>query len=109
MSDNKSKEDAVNYLNMTEEGREFMVRLNNAASKLSVFTQEERDAFAKAEEDCTCKHCGRCVLAGPPCCYNKVYEMYQNIYREVAWLRKVQSKKDKKINLLNDTIKSFLL
>jgi hypothetical protein len=65
-----------------------------------MFTKEALEALAKAEEECTCKHCGRCVLAGPPCCYDKVYEMYQNLYSEVMWLRKIQSKKDKVINSL---------
>lgn len=64
------------------------------------FTKEQLEAAAKAEEECTCKHCGRCVLAGPPCCYNKLYDMYMALVSENQWLRKVQSKKDKKINEL---------
>ncbi len=62
--------------------------------------------MADLEEACTCKHCGRCVLAGPPCCYDKVYEMYQNLYNEVRWLRKIQSKKDKVINSLQKQLQS---
>lgn len=57
-------------------------------------------ALAEAEEACTCKFCGRCVLAGPPCCYDKIYHMYQELVSERDWLRKIQSKKDKKINEL---------
>lgn len=67
-------------------------------------TKEQLEAFTKAEEECTCKHCGRCVLAGPPCCYDKVYEMYQQVYGEVLWLRKIQSKKDKKIHELQQEL-----
>lgn len=65
-----------------------------------MLTKEQIQAFADAEEACTCKHCGRCVLAGPPCCYQKLYEMYQAVVSERDWLRKVQSKKDKRINQL---------
>jgi hypothetical protein len=65
-----------------------------------MLTQEQLEAFAKAEEECTCKHCGRCVLAGPPCCYQKVYDLWQKAEKEVQWLRKVQSKKDKRIHAL---------
>lgn len=61
------------------------------------FTEEQRKAMAEAEEACTCKHCGRCVLLGPPCCYQKLYDMYNAVVKERDWLRKVQSKKDKKI------------
>jgi hypothetical protein len=69
-----------------------------------MFTKEQIAAFAKAEEEATCVHCGRCVLAGPPCCYAKVYEMYQKTYSEVLWLRKIQSKKDKKIHTLQQEL-----
>ena len=65
-----------------------------------MLTQEQLDAFAKAEEEATCKHCGRCVLLGPPCCYQKLYDMYMATVKERDWLRKVQSKKDKKIQSL---------
>jgi len=56
--------------------------------------------FAEAEEACTCKHCGRCVLLGPPCCYQKLMDMYQAVVSERDWLRKIQSKKDKRIQAL---------
>lgn len=69
-----------------------------------MLTEEQLKALAEAEEACTCKYCGRCVLAGPPCCYQKVYEMYQNLYSEVQWLRKIQSKKDKKIHALQQEL-----
>lgn len=69
-----------------------------------MLTKEQIEAFAKAEEEATCKHCGRCVLVGPPCCYDRVYEMYQKIYSEVLWLRKIQSKKDKRIHALQEEL-----
>jgi gamma-glutamyl:cysteine ligase YbdK (ATP-grasp superfamily) len=62
----------------------------------------------EAEEACRCKHCGRCVLAGPPCCYDKVYQMYQEVTSERDWLRKIQSKKDKQINGLKKRLEELL-
>lgn len=59
------------------------------------------------EEKCICKFCGRCVLAGPPCCYQKVYNMYWEILKERDWLRKVQSKKDKQINELKKQVEAL--
>lgn len=85
-------------------GPEFMERLKMAVKNMAPFTKEQLEAAAQAEEACTCKHCGRCVLAGPPCCYQKVYDMYQETYSEVLWLRKVQSKKDKEIAKLKAQI-----
>lgn len=72
-----------------------------------MWTKEEIAAFADAEEKCVCKHCGRCVLAGPPCCYDKLYEMYQEAQSQVTWLRKIQSKKDKKIQALQQELLKF--
>ncbi len=61
----------------------------------------EEVAKAMAEvEDYACKHCGRCVLAGPPCCYDRVYELWQESAKEVQWLRKIQGRLDKRINEL---------
>lgn len=55
------------------------------------------------EQDLACKHCGRVVLCGPPCCYDAVYELYKKAASEVAWLRKIQSKQTKRIQeLLKD-------
>ncbi len=47
-----------------------------------------------------CKYCGRIIFVGPPCCSDLLYEMYSKVNAEVAWLRKVQSKQDKKIGAL---------
>lgn len=66
----------------------------------NLLTEKNLQSFKEAEEACVCKHCGRCVLAGPPCCYDNLYEMYQKLENEVMWLRKVQGKKDKLINEL---------
>lgn len=85
-------------------GEEFVKRAEEAASKILNITPEMLVKFVEAEEACTCKHCGRCVLAGPPCCYDKVYEMYQELYSQVQWYKKIQSKKDKKINELKKRI-----
>jgi len=78
----------------------FKERLATAMSMFKRPTDEQFEAFAKAEEACICKHCGRCVMAGPPCCYDAVYELYNKAQGEVLWYRKVVSKKDKKINEL---------
>lgn len=67
-------------------------------------TEEALKAMDEAVEACTCKHCGRCVLLGPPCCYQKLYDMYSAAQSEVRWLRKIQSKKDKLINELRKKI-----
>lgn len=88
-------------------GPEFMERLENAAAKIVPFTQEQMYAAAKAEEDYTCKHCGRCVLAGPPCCYQMIYDLWHKAESEVQWLRKIQSKKDKKIVALQQELKAL--
>jgi predicted nucleic acid-binding Zn-ribbon protein len=45
----------------------------------------------------TCKNCNRIVLAGPPCCYWKAQDLLLNAQKEISWLRKIQSAKDKKI------------
>ncbi len=47
-----------------------------------------------------CKYCGRLVLLGPPCCYDKLYELYEQARSEVAWLRKIQGKQAKQIQEL---------
>jgi len=65
--------------------------------KFLSLTGRAEKALAEAEEACTCKHCGRCVLLGPPCCYQKLYDMYIASQKEIGWLRKIQSKKDKLI------------
>lgn len=52
------------------------------------------------EDDLACKHCGRVVLCGPPCCYDRLYEMWERAEKEVQWLRKVQGKQEKKIQEL---------
>lgn len=65
-----------------------------------MLTPEQIEAFAKAEEEATCEHCGRCVLAGPPCCYQKVYDLWVAADKEVHWLRKIQSKQAKRIHAL---------
>ena len=82
----------------------FREKLAIAVSMLKPLSSEEMSAMADAEEDCVCKHCGRCVLAGPPCCYDAIYELYQKTYSEMLWLRKVQSKKDKTIDELKRQI-----
>ncbi len=69
-----------------------------------MFTPEQLEAFAKAEEEATCKHCGRCVLAGPPCCYQKVYDLWVAAQKEVGWLRKIQSKQAKRIHALQQDL-----
>jgi hypothetical protein len=83
---------------------EYNRRLKIAVSMMERPTLEQMTAMADAEEACRCKHCGRCVLAGPPCCYDAVYELYQKTYSEMLWLRKVQSKKDKTIDELKRQI-----
>lgn len=55
-------------------------------------------------EDIACKHCGRCVLAGPPCCYDSVLESWQKLYAENLWLRKIQGKQTKQIQALQEEI-----
>jgi len=72
-----------------------------------ILTEEQLKVFAEAEEASTCTYCGRCVLVGPPCCYQKLYDMYNAVVKERDWLRKVQSKKDKKISKLNKIIKGM--
>ena len=52
------------------------------------------------KDNLACKHCGRCVLAGPPCCYDALYEMYQKVVSDNAWLRKVQGKQEKRLQKL---------
>lgn len=47
-----------------------------------------------------CKHCGRVVLAGPACCMELLQELLENANKEILWLRKVQSNKDKRIEAL---------
>lgn len=76
---------------------EAMERMKAAASRIIPLTPEQIATFAKLEEDCVCKHCGRCVLAGPPCCYDSVYELWQKADSEVRWLRKIQGKQAKQI------------
>lgn len=88
-------------------GPEFVARAKEAAARIKPLTPEAIKAMADAEEACTCKHCGRCVLVGPPCCYNKLYDMYQAEYSEKMWLRKVQSKNTKKINELQNELKKL--
>lgn len=87
----------------------FTARLDAVAAKIKLNppTQQQLDAFSKAEDDCVCKHCGRCVLAGPPCCYQSVYDLWIKADSEMRWLRKIQSKKDKQINDLKDQIKAL--
>jgi hypothetical protein len=92
-----------------ENNPEFVKRLEAAATKIKPLTREEVLAWSKAEEDCVCKHCGRCVLAGPPCCYESVYELYQKAYGEMIWLRKIQGKKDKQILELKKQIEELKL
>jgi hypothetical protein len=87
-------------------GSEFMERLKNRP-KFQMPSPEALKAMEEAEEACTCKHCGRCVLLGPPCCYQKLYDMYQAEYSEKMWLRKVQSKNTKKINELQNELKAL--
>jgi hypothetical protein len=72
-----------------------------------MLSEELIKTLREAEEACVCKFCGRCVLAGPPCCYQKVYNMYEEILKERDWLRKVQSKKDKQINDLKNQIEAL--
>jgi len=52
------------------------------------------------DDEAACKHCGRVVLCGPPCCYDALYEMWQQAESEVRWLRKIQSKQTKRIQEL---------
>lgn len=63
---------------------------------------EDFDSSSDSElpEDITCKHCGRVVLLGPPCCYKKLYEFYVASQKEVQWLRKIQSRQEKKIQAI---------
>jgi hypothetical protein len=95
MSDKMTREEALAWAK--EKDPVFVERLEAAVARRAPLTVEQVRAFAKAEEDCACKHCGRCVLAGPPCCYDNVYELYQKTYSEVMFLRKVQGKNAKKI------------
>lgn len=95
--DEISPEDFIKYLDEEE--------LNNLKPFIS--KEEFDNALTKLEDDFACKHCGRCVLAGPPCCYELVYEMYQQLYSEVQWHRKIQSKKDKRINELEKEIENL--
>jgi hypothetical protein len=57
-------------------------------------------ALPDIESEIACEYCGRVVLCGPPCCYQKVYELWQQAASEVAWLRKIQSKQTKRIESL---------
>ena len=95
-SDGKmTREEALAWSRQNDPG--FIERCEAAAAKIKPLTIEQVKAFAEAEDACTCKHCGRCVLAGPPCCYDSVYELYQKTYSEVLFLRKIQGKNAKKI------------
>ena len=58
------------------------------------------DLFCMEDNEPACKHCGRVVLAGPPCCYDSLYEMYQKLVSDNAWLRKVQGKQEKRLQKL---------
>lgn len=51
-----------------------------------------------------CSHCNRVVYCGPPCCYDKLYEMYQQSQSDNVWLRKIQSKQAKTIERLTNKI-----
>lgn len=51
----------------------------------------------------TCKYCERIVLAGPPCCYQALYDLWLASQKEVKWLRKIQGKQTRRIqDLLED-------
>lgn len=69
-----------------------------------MFTKEQVEAWSKAEEEAACKHCGRVVLCGPVCCYDRLHEMYLQVLSERDWLRKIQSRKDKKIHQLQQEL-----
>jgi hypothetical protein len=86
----------------------FVERLEAAVAKRVPLTVEQVRALAEAE-NFACKHCGRCVLAGPPCCYDSVYELYQKTYSEVLFLRKIQSKNAKQIDALKMQIEDMKL
>jgi Skp family chaperone for outer membrane proteins len=43
-------------------------------------------------------------MAGPPCCYDKAIELFNKAQGELIWYRKIVSKKDKKINKLQQEI-----
>lgn len=94
MSDKMTREEALNW--SKENDPAFVERLEAAVARRAPLTVEQVKALAEAE-NYACKHCGRCVLAGPPCCYDNVYELYQKTYSEVMFLRKVQGKNAKKI------------
>ena len=59
-----------------------------------------------ANEIEACKNCGRVVLAGPPCCYWKANSLLEDAHKEIAWLRKIQSSKDKKIAELEKDLRA---
>lgn len=88
-------------------GVEFLERLEAATKRISMLSPRALKAMEEAEIACVCKHCGRCVLAGPPCCYDSLYEAYQLLHKENMWYRKVQSKKDKKINSLQQELNNL--
>lgn len=74
-------------------------------------TQKQIDDLKRAEDASTCEHCGRCVVLGPPYCYESLWLVYQTLQRDYAglkkeneWLRRFQSKKDKKIHELTEKI-----
>lgn len=76
-------------------------------------TQKTVDLLKRIETGCP--HCGRNVIVGPPCCYESLSEAYSELeqkysalQKEANWLRKVQSKKDKKIHELEQKLKRLL-
>jgi hypothetical protein len=107
MTDKKlTREEALAWCK--ENDPAFVERLEAAVARIVPLTVEQVRALAEAE-NFACKHCGRCVLAGPPCCYDNVYELYQKTYSEVLFLRKIQSKNAKQIDALKMQIEDMKL
>jgi sugar-specific transcriptional regulator TrmB len=81
---------------------------NEAMKEISVvskMTPELIEDLKKLDDEIQCKFCQRVVYCGPPCCYDSVYDKYKKQFNEIEWYKKVLSKKDKKINELNNEIK----
>lgn len=107
MTDKKSsREEALAWCK--ENDPSFVERLEAASARRVPLTVEQVRLLIEAE-NIACKHCGRCVLAGPPCCYDSVYELYQKTYSEVLFLRKIQGKNAKEIDALKMQIEDMKL
>jgi|WetSurMetagenome_2_1015567.scaffolds.fasta_scaffold657688_2 hypothetical protein len=79
------------------------LRLELQSLNLTRDGDEDFDPSSDSElpEDLACKHCGRIVLLGPPCCYNNLRDLFIKSQAEINWLRKIQSRQTKKIQELN--------